>query len=622
MLKKKSSKRLKGPLALHARYVANVKEALAKVLKKQGRQIASSQLPIVHGMRRLSISCPPMLEEAFGYRGKLRFVAFHYSPPSGRVVHSDGGDDLPIPNPNDWITFVNHPAICAEVHYCTTMFGRVGINRMLTAEEFTQLPLQQRSHYCERFHALVVDRVDRHLYVATWKQLKLFQPCAEPDGEEVHVMTPGGKLLSPGNEYYDDLVDPSIVDALWGHLNNELGNPNTLERLAAWYVSEGQPEEGRQLLQNVLNSYPERTSSASFQYVVAFLSEETHEYAAAVCALEKYVAQCPHVEASVHLRLGQLYLQVNRYEAAIRELEEVKKASESPQHEAAPEISIDEAWYVMLARAYVGLGDLKKGIQLCKEGIDRSASENEGSETDTGEIYVQLAEISGLQGNYAEASDYCRHAMVQSLYDLDEFSAQPIAVYRVGWWFSLEARIANAARVFSIVDEAPWIKDLAFGYLYLGMNRYRDAVARLQRVYKEKKSAEVLWLLGIAHLAAKQLVDAKELFEELIADFQTDERGHVGMALLHITEGANHAAEDDCKAALARNQNSGETQAVLSYLYWSDENYIAASQAFEKAKQGGFSPHYKLALPPEEDGKDVRFMILGQGSTGGYISSL
>jgi hypothetical protein len=86
---------------MHAGCVANVKRACADVFRARGRQKTEENLPLLMGMRQLSIACPPMLEAAFGYRGDMRYMAFHYSPRTASVVHSDGGDDFPVPNPAD-----------------------------------------------------------------------------------------------------------------------------------------------------------------------------------------------------------------------------------------------------------------------------------------------------------------------------------------------------------------------------------------------------------------------------------------------------------------------------------------------------------------------------------------
>ncbi len=103
-------------LDLHKRFVVGVKQAVKKVCEERDKDPATGNLPLQMGMPPFLIAAPPTLEAAFGYRDGLRFVAFFYSPRSAAVAHSDGGDDMPVSNPNDWVSSVAHPAICSELH--------------------------------------------------------------------------------------------------------------------------------------------------------------------------------------------------------------------------------------------------------------------------------------------------------------------------------------------------------------------------------------------------------------------------------------------------------------------------------------------------------------------------
>jgi tetratricopeptide (TPR) repeat protein len=529
MRKPKSSRSRSQILTLHADYVANVKRAYADLVKSRGQQLREADLPLIMGMRPVCVPCPPMLEAAFGYRGDMRYMAFHYSPKTTRLVHCDGGDDLPIPNPEDWITFVNHPAVCGTLSGYSTLFRRVGINRMLTPEEFEELPRVQQTHYCARFHAIVVDRINRRMFVANWQQLKMFQPCAEPDGAEVHIELPDGRLVSPGNENWDQPVDPFIVQSMWEWLGNQLANPDIQTELALWHIGEGRPEEGRSLLDQIARNFPDRRQAQSFQHALAFLHENTHDYEAALDALEKCIAKWHYIAPYTNLRIAELCLNTGRNADALRKLLEVRSQLRSDNTFAVN--SADAAnWYLMCARAHIGLGDLKQAAQVCTEGIAEVVRINgkdgtdglgpgESIDSEAADLYVQLAEIAALEGDYPTAADHCRHALRLPLYDLDEFGTHPIAVYRLGWWFPVESRIANCARVFETVGEVPANRHLALGYLYLGTNRYPQAAESLQRAYANEASAEVIWLLGLARLASKQRESAVRVFNELTIHF-------------------------------------------------------------------------------------------------------
>ncbi len=51
-----------------------------------------------------------MLEDAFGYRGTLRFVEFAYSKRPRKFVYCDRGDFIPS-DEDLWIRFLRHPLI-------------------------------------------------------------------------------------------------------------------------------------------------------------------------------------------------------------------------------------------------------------------------------------------------------------------------------------------------------------------------------------------------------------------------------------------------------------------------------------------------------------------------------
>jgi hypothetical protein len=68
----------------HRRFVDAAKAAL----QRMGRGVPSGSeiSPTLIGGRPLPLAAPPNMEEAFGYRGALRFVAFGYSPRTHRFA--------------------------------------------------------------------------------------------------------------------------------------------------------------------------------------------------------------------------------------------------------------------------------------------------------------------------------------------------------------------------------------------------------------------------------------------------------------------------------------------------------------------------------------------------------
>src|SRR5258707_15581073 len=88
--------RLRGSKA-HRFFVKRIKTAFQEgALEKFGHQIPFSTIsPREFDGVLLPIPVPPMLEEAFGYRGTLRFVEFAYSKTPHQFVYCDGGDFIP-----------------------------------------------------------------------------------------------------------------------------------------------------------------------------------------------------------------------------------------------------------------------------------------------------------------------------------------------------------------------------------------------------------------------------------------------------------------------------------------------------------------------------------------------
>src|SRR5690348_13800451 len=92
----------------HRRFVEGARAALQRLGPTV--PIPSDISPVMVGAKPLSFAAPPTMEEALGYRGSLRFVAFGYSPRTRRFGHCDGGDDIPS-NSDAWLRFLHHPCI-------------------------------------------------------------------------------------------------------------------------------------------------------------------------------------------------------------------------------------------------------------------------------------------------------------------------------------------------------------------------------------------------------------------------------------------------------------------------------------------------------------------------------
>src|SRR5690242_7681495 len=147
----------------HRRFVSGAKAALQKM--GSGILGASEISPTMIGAQALAFAAPPMMEQAFGYRGSLRFVAFGYSPRTLRFGHCDGGDDIPS-NSDTWLRFLNHPFVAAHISKSQypTLFGEFGRKTVPSLDEI-MTGKAARIKNSEHFHDLLLDRKTRQLYV-------------------------------------------------------------------------------------------------------------------------------------------------------------------------------------------------------------------------------------------------------------------------------------------------------------------------------------------------------------------------------------------------------------------------------------------------------------------------
>ena len=143
----------------------------------------------------LPIPVPPQLEEALGYEGDARWVAFYWTPAGDEAMYDDGqcsGD-------GDWmgyLAYVDHPAVAIHLlRPCPACLGRGTTNDLENEPcDFCDgaglLPLNLGSSDFEADHWLVIDRQERRAYVAPvdvaasflrqqWPELP--QPSLTPD---------------------------------------------------------------------------------------------------------------------------------------------------------------------------------------------------------------------------------------------------------------------------------------------------------------------------------------------------------------------------------------------------------------------------------------------------------
>lgn len=206
----------------HRLFCADVKIALKKwAVEKYGREIplAAISPSTIAGVELLDMPVPPMLEEALGYRGDLRFVEFGYCPRTRQFGYGDGGDDIPS-NSDLWLQFLRHPAIAPylpESRY-PTLYGVFTRNHRRAIEKF--FAKASRGKLPTPPHRLLLDRKERQLYVCRTDHTTLFFALTEPEGRERIIAD--GLLMDAASRDYREPPQQEVVAALLGWLDKHL----------------------------------------------------------------------------------------------------------------------------------------------------------------------------------------------------------------------------------------------------------------------------------------------------------------------------------------------------------------------------------------------------------------
>jgi len=206
-------------------------EGIKSALRKMRRSVPDSSKisPTIVGAKPLSLAAPTVVEEVFGYRGRLRFVAFGYSPGTRRFGHCDGGDDIPTDS-STWLRFLRQPFIArrlSESRY-PTLFGELGRKTVPPLDEIMAGEAPGSKSF-EHFHYLLLDRETRQLYVCQRDQLILFFSLVDAGGSRSPRVFVDGLRMSPGDENYKLPPAPDLVARLFACLDERLNSRKALD---------------------------------------------------------------------------------------------------------------------------------------------------------------------------------------------------------------------------------------------------------------------------------------------------------------------------------------------------------------------------------------------------------
>jgi hypothetical protein len=199
----------------HSRFVEGAKSAF----QRMGRRVpgASEISPMNFGALPLSFAAPPMMEEAFGYNGALRFVVFGYSPRTRRFGHCDGGDDIPTED-DLWLKFLSHPFVAShlpEDRY-PTLYGKS--SRQASLQGVMEGEDGQKEGVVS-VHYLLLDRDTRQLYICQRDQVIVFLSLAEPDEKDARRVFIDGLRMSSGDEDYRVPPPPELATQFFARLD-------------------------------------------------------------------------------------------------------------------------------------------------------------------------------------------------------------------------------------------------------------------------------------------------------------------------------------------------------------------------------------------------------------------
>ena len=203
----------------HRRFVRGAKTALQRM--GCAVPVASGISPTMIGAQPLPMAAPPKMEEAFGYRGTLRFVAFGYSPRTHRFAHCDGGDDIPS-DPDTWLRFLHHPFVAPQLPESRypTLYGVFSRKAQPSLQELMEDEDQQREDFVP-VHCLLLDRETRRLYICHRAQALLLFSLAELDEKDRPRVFIDGLRMSPGCEDYKVLPPPAFAAQLLACLDKQ-----------------------------------------------------------------------------------------------------------------------------------------------------------------------------------------------------------------------------------------------------------------------------------------------------------------------------------------------------------------------------------------------------------------
>jgi len=210
----------------YGHFGAGMKTALQKwALEKFGREIpvAAISPSAIDGVQSLRIPVPPMLEEALGYRGTLRFVEFGYSARTHEFGYCDGGDHIPS-DEHLWLRFLRHPAVAAHLpeNRYSTLYGVFDRNQQRAVAQLMGTRLNSKGRYPKPPYRLLLDREKRQPYICRTDHTTLLFALTGPGDKDQPRIFVDGLLMNPACQNYKVPPPIGLASELMKWLDDQL----------------------------------------------------------------------------------------------------------------------------------------------------------------------------------------------------------------------------------------------------------------------------------------------------------------------------------------------------------------------------------------------------------------
>ena len=339
--------------------------------------------PEARGLMKLPVAVPAMMEEAFGYGGDCRYVAFCVSNATRLFGYEVGAEDHVPVDPACWRAFIDHPAILP-------LLESLGFTDqpMLSPDELMSLSEDERSEYFQKTRQLVLDRDERVLFIGPTDQVFGFLTMN-------WVLTKDDLVGESDSEEGDVVpipIPPAVHDAFRAWLDDQLQTAMAQFRLAHWYKRQLRFEEALGSLQRAAELEDTLSRRVGFQHCLGLVYTGLQRYTEAIIAFEQVIRMQPDVR-DVYRDLGMAYFGAKRFEDAVGACSKVIALEPG-----------DAEGYVDLGLALAAARRDGEAVRALKDAIQLDP-QNATAHAHLGAVYTGMGDTASAVREYRIAKD-------------------------------------------------------------------------------------------------------------------------------------------------------------------------------------------------------------------------